>query len=88
MHGSAQDNGSIMVCLQVYVAYSEGVNFKKALAGLLGLAADASIGSCLQRIRQLLDRQVLTQHLSQMSCGCACHADCSSAVVSWQRKET
>ena len=44
------------VCPQVYVAYTEGMNFKKALAGLLGLNADASIGSCLQRIRQLLDR--------------------------------
>lgn len=45
--------------MQVYVAYTEGVNFKKALAGLLGLESDASIGACLQRIRQLLDRQVL-----------------------------
>lgn len=44
------------VCPQVYVAYTEGMNFKKALADLLGLNADASIGSCLQRIRQLLDR--------------------------------
>ncbi|KAL0019238.1 hypothetical protein WJX79_004955 [Trebouxia sp. C0005] len=41
---------------QVYVAYTEGMNFKKALADLLGLNTDASIGSCLQRIRQLLDR--------------------------------
>ena len=45
--------------MQVYVAYTEGVNFKKALAGLLGLEGDASIGACLQRIRQLLDRHVL-----------------------------
>ena len=43
--------------MQVYVAYTEGVNFKKALADLLGLEADASIGACLQRIRHLLDRQ-------------------------------
>ena len=49
-----------MWCVQVYVAYTEGVNFKKALAGLLGLEGDASIGACLQRIRQLLDRQVLS----------------------------
>lgn len=38
------------------MAYTEGMNFKKALADLLGLNTDASIGSCLQRIRQLLDR--------------------------------
>ena len=44
------------VSTQVYVAYTEGVNFKRALADLLGLDSDASIGSCLQRIRQLLDR--------------------------------
>lgn len=41
---------------QVYVAYTEGKNFKKALADLLGLDTNASVGSCLQRIRQLLDR--------------------------------
>lgn len=45
--------------VQVYVAYTEGVNFRKVLAGLLGLEGNASIGACLQRIRQLLDRQVL-----------------------------
>ena len=50
-----------VICyVQVYVAYTEGVNFKKALAGLLGLEGDASIGACLQRIRQRLDRQVLS----------------------------
>ena len=48
----------MMMRVQVYVAYTEGMNFKRALAGLLGLEADASIGGCLQRIRQLLDRQV------------------------------
>ena len=42
--------------MQVYVAYTEGVNFKKSLAELLGLEAGAGIGACLQRIRQLLDR--------------------------------
>ena len=50
---------SATYCVQVYVAYTEGVNFKKALAGLLGLEDDASIGACLQRIRQFLDRQVM-----------------------------
>lgn len=49
----------VLGTVQVYVAYTEGVNFKKALAGLLGLEGDASIGACLQCIRQLLDRQVL-----------------------------
>lgn len=43
----------------MYVAYTEGMNFKKALADLLGLEADASVGACLQRIRQLLDRPAL-----------------------------
>ena len=43
--------------MQVYVAYTEGMNFRKALADLLGLQAGASIGASLQCIRQLLDRQ-------------------------------
>ena len=42
----------------MYVAYTEGVNFKKSLADLLGLERGAGIGACLQRIRQLLDRSV------------------------------
>jgi len=50
------------VCPQVYVAYTEGMNFKKALAGLLGLNADASIGSCLQRIRSFLTGQQTYMH--------------------------
>ncbi len=43
-------------CLQVYVAYTEGRNFQRSLGDLLGLPSGASIGACLQRIRQLLDR--------------------------------
>lgn len=38
------------------MAYTEGVNFKKSLADLLGLEAGAGIAASLQRIRQLLDR--------------------------------
>lgn len=44
------------VLLQMYVAYTEGMNFRKSLADLLGLEAGAGIAACLQRIRQLLDR--------------------------------
>jgi len=51
------------------VAYTEGMNFKKALAGLLGLNADASIGSCLQRIRQLLDRLATAYALKVQGAG-------------------
>jgi len=49
------------------VAYTEGMNFKKALADLLGLNTDASIGSCLQRIRQLLDRLAIA-HAPKTQC--------------------
>ena len=46
----------LVLYAQVYVAYTEVVNFKKALADLLGLSNDCSVGACLQRIRHLLDR--------------------------------
>ncbi len=49
------------------MAYTEGMNFKKALADLLGLNTDASIGSCLQRIRQLLDRLAIA-HAPKTQC--------------------
>lgn len=44
-----------MSCLQVYVAYTEGRNVRRAMAEILGLEATASIGSCMQ---------CLTQHVS------------------------
>ena len=56
--------------LQVYVAYTEGRNFQRSLGDLLGLPSGATIGACLQRIRQLLDR-----------CGCPAAATPAAAGV-------
>ena len=69
------------------MAYTEGVNFKKSLSDLLGLEGGASIGACLQRIRQLLDRYTarplphvalycLVAHLDWQSCLCVCLCVC------------
>lgn len=43
-----------MSCLQVYVAYTEGQNVRRAMAEILGLEATASIGSCMQCLTQLI----------------------------------
>ncbi|BDA41633.1 hypothetical protein COCOBI_02-4140 [Coccomyxa sp. Obi] len=39
---------------QVYVAYTEGQNVRRAMAEILGLEATASIGSCMQCLTQLI----------------------------------
>ena len=38
------------------MAYTESRNFQRSLKDLLGLPSGATIGACLQQIRQLLDR--------------------------------
>ncbi|KAK9820170.1 hypothetical protein WJX72_007055 [[Myrmecia] bisecta] len=52
-----QLDGVLPAMNQVFVSYTEGRNFKRALSSLLGLPQDASLPACLQRIRHLLDRQ-------------------------------
>ena len=60
MENATAGFGHDTVLAQVYVAYTEVVNFKKSLGDLLGLAPDCTVAACLQRIRHLLDR---SEHL-------------------------
>lgn len=51
-----QNLASILVpcALQVYVAYTEGQNVRRAMAELLGLESTASIASCMQCLTHLM----------------------------------